>query len=148
MTQASNTSTPRGLGASSPSLTAARPAYQAYLILHVGFVVLPIVMGVDKFFDFLGNWDMYLAPLVPRLTHLDGHTFMMVVGVIEIVAGLVVAFRPRIGACVIVLWLCGIIVNLLLVPGFYDIAMRDFGLLLGALALQRLSREFGRHSAV
>ena len=60
---------------------------------------------------------------------------MMVVGVIEIVAGLLVAFRPRIGACVIVLWLCGIIVNLLLIPGFYDIAMRDFGLLLGALAL-------------
>jgi len=91
---------------------------------------------------------MYLAPIVPRLTHLDGHTFMMVVGVIEIVAGLLVAFRPRIGACVIVLWLCGIIVNLLLIPGFYDIAMRDFGLLLGALALQRLSREFGRHSAL
>jgi len=146
MTQASNTSTPRGLGASS-SLIAARPAYQAYLILHVGFVVLPIVMGVDKFFDFLCNWDMYLAPLVPRLTHLDGRTFMMVVGVIEIVAGLLVAFWPRIGACVIVLWLCGIIVNLLLIPGFYDIGMRDFGLLLGALALQRLSREFGRHSA-
>lgn len=126
------------------SLTSARPAYQAYLILHIGFTVLPIVMGVDKFFDFLGNWDMYLAPLVPRVTHLSDHTFMMAVGVIEIVAGLVVAFRPRIGACVIVLWLCGIIVNLLLIPGFYDIAMRDFGLLLGAAALARLSREFGR----
>lgn len=62
MTQASNTSTPRSLGVCSPSLITARPAYQAYLILHVGFVVLPIVMGVDKFFDFLGNWDMYLAP--------------------------------------------------------------------------------------
>jgi len=60
----------------------------------------------------------------------------------------VVAFQPRIGACIIVLWLCGIMVNLLLIPGFYDIAMRDFGLLLGALALARLSREFGRHPAV
>ena len=148
MAQTFNPSTPRLISASRASLTAARPAYQAYMILHVGFVVLPIVMGVDKFFDFLGNWDMYLAPLVPRLTHLDGHTFMMVVGVIEIVAGLLVAFRPRIGACVIVLWLCGIIVNLLLIPGFYDIAMRDFGLLLGALALARLSREFGRHPAL
>ena len=88
---------------------------------------------------------MYLAPLVPRLTHLDDHTFMMAVGVIEIVAGLLVAFRPRIGACVIVLWLWGIIVNLLLIPGFYDIAMRDFGLSLGALALVRLSWEFGRN---
>ena len=109
-------------------------------------------MGVDKFFDFLGNWDMYIAPLVPRLTHLDGHTFMMMVGgieivagLIEIVAGLLVAFRPRIGACVIILWLCGIIVNLLLIHNFYDIAMRDFGLALGALALVRLSREFGRN---
>ena len=144
MAQTFNASTARPMSASRAALTAARPAYQAYLILHVGFVVLPIVMGVDKFFDVLGNWDRYLAPFVPRLTHLDGHTFMMAVGVIEIVAGLLVAFRPRIGACVIVLWLCGIIVNLLLIPGFYDIAMRDFGLLLGALALARLSREFGR----
>jgi uncharacterized membrane protein YphA (DoxX/SURF4 family) len=139
---------PRAVATSSVPLSAARPAYQAYLILRIGFVVLPIVMGVDKFFDFLGNWDMYLAPLVPRLTHLDGHTFMMVVGVIEIVAGLLVAFRPRFGAFVIVFWLCGIIVNLLLIPGFYDIAMRDFGLLLGALALARLSREFGRNPVV
>ena len=123
-------------------------ARAAFAVLRVGFTVLPMVVGVDKFFDFLGSWDMYLAPLVPRLTHLDGHTFMMVVGVIEIVAGLLVAFRPRIGAYIIVLWLCGIIVNLLLIPGFYDIAMRDFGLLLGALALQRLSREFGRHSVL
>ena len=143
-----NLSTPRPISASLASPAAARPAYQAYLILHVGYVVLPIVMGVDKFFDILGAWDMYLAPLVPRLTHLDAHTFMMVVGVIEVVAGLLVAFRPRIGACVIVLWLCGIIVNLLLIPGFYDIAMRDFGLLLGALALARLSREFSRRPAL
>ena len=145
MIQALNPSIPLPISDSRPSLTAARPAYQAYLILHVGFVVLPIVIGVDKFFDFLGNWDMYLAPLVPRLTHLDDHTFMMAVGVIEIVAGLLVAFRPRIGACVIVLWLWGIIVNLLLIPGFYDIAMRDFGLSLGALALARLSWEFGQN---
>jgi hypothetical protein len=145
MTQASDTRIPRAFVPSYTSLRDARPAHQAYLILHVGFVVLPIVMGVDKFFDFLGNWDMYLAPLVPRLTHLDGHTFMMMVGGIEIVAGLLVAFRPRIGACVIVLWLCGIIVNLLLIHNFYDIAMRDFGLALGALALVRLSREFGRN---
>jgi hypothetical protein len=145
MAQTFNASTSQPISAARTSPTAARPAYQAYLILHVGFVVLPIVMGVDKFFDVLGNWDLYLAPLVPRLTHLEAHTFMMAVGVIEIVAGLLVAFRPHIGACVIVLWLCGIIVNLLLISGFYDIAMRDFGLLLGALALARLSLEFGRN---
>lgn len=143
MAHASDTTIPRATVSGAP-FTASRPAHQAYLILHIGFTVLPIVMGVDKFFDYLGNWDMYLAPLVSRVTHLSDHTFMMAVGVIEIVAGLVVAFRPRIGASVIVLWLCGIIVNLLMIPGFYDIAMRDFGLLLGAAALARLSREFGR----
>ena len=120
----------------------ARPAYQAYQILHVGFVVLPIVAGLDKFFHLLVNWDQYLAPLVTRVLPVSGHAFMLAVGVIEVAAGFLVAFRPRVGAYVVALWLWGIIVNLLLVPGFYDIALRDFGLSLGALALARLSREF------
>jgi hypothetical protein len=119
-----------------------RPAYQAYLVLYAGFVALPILAGVDKFFHLLVNWDMYLAPLATRLLPVSGHTFMQAVGVIEVVAGLLVAFRPRIGAYVVALWLWGIIVNLLLVPGFYDVALRDFGLSLGALALARLSEEF------
>jgi hypothetical protein len=127
---------------SQTSFAAARPAYQAYQILHVGFAALPILAGLDKFFHLLVNWDQYLAPLVTRVLPLSAHTFMLAVGVIEIAAGLIVAFRPRIGAWVVALWLWGIIVNLLLVPGFYDIALRDFGLSLGALALARLSREF------
>ena len=121
---------------------AGRPAYQAYLILHVGFAALPILAGIDKFSSLLVNWEQYLAPVVTRLLPVSGHTFMLAVGVIEVAAGLLVAFRPRIGAWVVALWLWGIIVNLLLVPGFYDIALRDFGLSLGALALARLSREF------
>jgi hypothetical protein len=118
-----------------------RPAYQAYVILYVGFVALPILAGLDKFFHLLVNWDQYLAPLATQVLPVSGHTFMLVVGVIEIAAGLLVAVRPRIGAYVVALWLWGIIANLLSVPGFYDIALRDFGLSLGALALARISAE-------
>jgi hypothetical protein len=121
---------------------AARPAYQAYVILHIGFAALPIIAGVDKFFGALVNWDQYLAPAVTQFLPVAGHTFMLAVGVIEIVAGLLVAFRPGLGAYIVAAWLWGIIVNLFLVPGFYDIALRDFGLSLGALALARLSQEF------
>lgn len=128
--------------ATGATVLAARPAYQAYLVLHIGFAVLPIVAGLDKFFHLLVNWDAYLAPLVTQVLPFSGHTFMLLVGVIEIVAGLVVAFRPQIGAYIVMLWLWGIVANLLLIPGFYDIALRDFGLSLGALALARLSREF------
>jgi hypothetical protein len=124
------------------SFVSGRPAYQAYQVLHVGFAVLPILAGLDKFFHLLVNWDMYLAPVVTRVVPMTAHSFMLAVGVIEIAAGLLVAVRPRIGAYVVALWLWGIIVNLLLVPGFYDIALRDFGLSLGALALARLSQEF------
>jgi hypothetical protein len=124
------------------STLAGRPAYQAYLTLLVGFAVLPVLAGLDKFVHLLVNWDQYLAPLVTRVIPVSAHTVMLAVGVIEIAAGLLVAVRPRIGAYVVALWLWGIIVNLLLVPGYYDIALRDFGLSLGALALARLSREF------
>ena len=124
------------------SSLASRPTYQAYLTLYIGFTVLPIIAGLDKFFHLLVNWDQYLAPLVTGLLPLSGHTFMLVVGVIEIVAGLLVALRPRIGAYIVMLWLWGIIVNLLLIPGAIDVALRDFGLSLGALALARLSQEF------
>ncbi len=125
----------------------ARPAYQAYLILHVGYVLLPIIAGLDKFSDRLVNWDMYLAPVVTKVTGLADHTFMMIVGAIEIAAGLLVAFLPRVGGYVVMLWLWGIILNLFLVPGFYDVALRDFGLSLGALALARLSREFAPNTS-
>jgi uncharacterized membrane protein HdeD (DUF308 family) len=112
------------------------------VILHVGFAVLPVIAGVDKFFHLLVNWDQYLASIVTQYLPVTGHTFMLAVGVIEIIAGLLVAIRPRIGALIVALWLWGIIINLLLVPSFYDVALRDFGLSLGALALARLSQEF------
>ena len=124
------------------SSVAARPAYQAYLMLLTGFAVLPIIAGFDKFFHLLVNWEQYLAPQATQILPVSGHTFMLAVGVIEIAAGLLVALRPQIGAYVVALWLWGIIINLLLIPGFYDIALRDFGLSVGALALARLSREF------
>ena len=114
-------------------------SHQAYSILHVGFTVLPIVAGLDKFLHILVNWDQYLAPVVTRLLPVNGHTFMLAVGVIEIVAGLLVWFKPRLGAWVVAAWLWGIIVDLLLVPGYFDVALRDFGLSLGALALARLA---------
>jgi hypothetical protein len=119
------------------------PAYQAYQILHAGFTVLPILAGLDKFFQLLVNWDQYLAPFAWTLLGGHGHTFMLVVGAIEVLAGLLVAFKPRIGAYVVALWLWGIIVNLLLIPGYLDVALRDFGLSLGALALARLSQVTG-----
>ncbi len=118
-----------------------RPAYQAYQILHLAFVAAPVIAGLDKFLQLLVNWDKYLAPQVAALLPASAHAFMLAVGAIEVVAGLLVAFRPRIGAYVVSLWLLGIIVNLLL-AGYYDIALRDFGLALGALALARLSREY------
>jgi hypothetical protein len=132
----------RGAAPSQTALYAKRPAYQAYLTLLVGFAALPVIAGLDKFFHLLVNWDQYLAPLATRIVPVTTHQFMLAVGVIEIAAGLLVASRPRIGAYVVALWLWGIIVNLFLVPGFYDIALRDFGLSLGALALARLSKEF------
>jgi hypothetical protein len=133
---------------SANSISTGRPAYHAYLILYVGFLVLPILAGLDKFFHVLVNWDQYLTPLVPQILSITAHNFMLIVGVIEIVAGLLVAFRPQIGAYVVALWLWGIIINLLLIPGYYDIALRDFGLSLGALALARLSREFACRSVL
>ena len=117
------------------------PTYQAWQLLHIGFTVAPIVAGLDKFFGLLVNWDQYLAPSIAALTPL-GNNLMVVIGVIEIVAGLVVALRPRFGGYLVAAWLGGIIVNLLLIPGYYDVALRDFGLLLGALALARLSEHF------
>ena len=120
------------------------PAYQAYQILHWGFVAAPVVAGADKFLGLLANWDKYLAPSFASLSPLSAHGTMMAVGVVEILAGLVVALRPRIGAYVVAAWLAGIVVNLLLVGGYYDVALRDVGLILGALALGRLSQTYER----
>ena len=121
----------------------ARPSRQAYRILRFGFTVAPMLAGLDKFFNLLVDWEKYLPGVVNRLVGGHGHVFMLVVGVIEIVAGLGVALRPRIFSYVVAAWLWGIIINLLLIPGFFDVALRDFGLSLGALALGRLSAEYG-----
>jgi len=139
-----NAGTTTGPGFGRASFLSARPACQAHLILHVGFAALPLLAGLDKFFHVLTDWDMYLAPVVARVLPVEGHTFMLAVGVIEIAAGLLVAFAPRLGAYIVAAWLWGIIINLLLAGGFYDIALRDFGLSLGALALARLSQDFDR----
>jgi hypothetical protein len=119
------------------------PAYQAFRILQVAFVLAPIIAGVDKFFGFLVNWDQYLAPTIAGMLPITAHTFMMIVGVIEIVAGGIVAMKPYYGGYLVTLWLWAIIVNLLMIPGHYDIALRDFGLSLGATSLARLSRRYG-----
>lgn len=123
---------------------ASNPTYQAYQILHIGFAALPILAGLDKFFHILVNWDTYLAPVIARISPIPAHSLMMVIGVVEIAAGILVAIRPRIGAYVVAAWLWGIIINLLLLSGYYDVALRDFGLSLGALALGRLGVEFDR----
>lgn len=118
------------------------PAYQAFCLLRIGFVVAPIAFGLDKFANVLVNWDLYLAPEFTDLFNAEAHTLMYFVGAIEIVAGLVVAFRPRFGGYLVAAWLGGIIVNLLLMADFYDVALRDFGLLLAALSLARLATVF------
>jgi hypothetical protein len=119
-----------------------KPSYQAYQILHVGFTVAPIVAGLDKFFGLLVNWDQYLPSVVNDVTGGYGHQLMLVVGVIEVIAGLGVWFKPKIFAYVVAAWLLLIIGNLLLIPGYFDVALRDLGLMLAAIALGRLSKEY------
>jgi uncharacterized membrane protein YphA (DoxX/SURF4 family) len=127
---------------SKSGIRSSSPAWQAYQILRIAFVVAPVVAGLDKFFHLLVNWDMYLAPVIANLSPIGGHGLMLLVGVIEIIAGIIVAVKPQIGAYIVALWLWGIIINLLLIPNFFDIALRDFGLSLGAIALARLSKEY------
>jgi hypothetical protein len=116
-----------------------RPARQAYGLMHFVFVLAPTVAGLDKFFHILTNWDQYLAPQIAHYSPIGGHNLMLVVGAIEIAAGLLVAVAPRIGGTVVGLWLLGIIGNLFLLGGYYDIMLRDFGLALGAFSLARLA---------
>jgi len=117
-------------------------AYQAYQILRIGFTVAPILAGLDKFAHLMVDWDKYLPATVNNMLGGHGHEFMLVVGVIEIVAGIGVFLKPKIFAYVVSAWLLLIIVNLLMIPGYYDIALRDLGLALGALALGRLSSTY------
>ena len=118
------------------------PSYQAYQILRLAFTIAPLIAGLDKFFHALVNWDQYLSPIIARMLPMPGHTFMLGVGAIEIAAGLLVAVMPVTGGVVVAAWLCGIILNLLTIPGYLDVALRDLGLAMAALALSRLATEF------
>lgn len=125
-------------------LSEREPGFQAYLMLRVAFAVAPIAFGLDKFFNVLTDWPHYLAPWINDIMPGSAQDFMHFVGVVEIVAGLVVAVRPRYGAPLVAAWLAGIILNLLTYSGFYDVALRDFGLMLGALTLARLAWHYDR----
>jgi hypothetical protein len=114
-------------------------ARQAYVMLRTVFTVAPVAFGLDKFFSLLADWEQYLAPWINDIVPGSAHQAMLAVGVIEILAGVLVAVRPAIGAYVVAGWLLGIIVNLISIGDYYDIALRDFGLLVGALALARLA---------
>ncbi|BCL18241.1 hypothetical protein [Streptomyces tuirus] len=118
------------------------PGYQAFVILRAGFTVAPILFGLDKFANLLVDWPAYLAPWINDIAPGSAQAAMYAVGAIEIVAGLVVALAPRFGGWLVAGWLAGIIVNLLTIPGYYDVALRDFGLLLGAVALARLAQRY------
>jgi hypothetical protein len=142
-----HSSAPRTRHTSRPAL--ADPAYQAFLALRTIFTVAPILFGLDKFTHLLIDWPIYLAPWIDGLVPGTAQQAMYAVGVIEIVAGIVVALAPRFGGWLVAAWLAGIIVNLLTIPGFYDIALRDFGLLVAAVALARLAAAYtpARHAS-
>jgi hypothetical protein len=130
------------VGVLAPDITS--PAYQAYLVLRTGFTILPILMGADKFLNALTNWEEYLAPMLPRAIGVTPELFMRGVGVIEIVAGLLVAAIPRYAGYVVMAWLWLIIGDLVLKGEYWDVAMRDLGLSLGAFALARLALSVHR----
>jgi hypothetical protein len=116
-----------------------KPARDAFRLLRTVFTIAPILFGLDKFTNLLTDWDLYLAPQIDDLVPGSAHQAMLIVGVVEILAGVLVAVLPRIGGCVVALWLAGIIINLLLIGDYFDIALRDFGLLVAAVALARLA---------
>ena len=122
--------------------TAADPAHQAFMLLRTVFTIAPIAFGLDKFANLLTDWPQYLAPWIDRIVPGTAQQTMYAVGVVEILAGVVVAVAPRIGGWIVAAWLAGIIVDLLTIPGFYDVALRDFGLLVGAVALARLAVRY------
>ena len=126
------------------ALTRTSPAFTAYSLLYFAYIVAPIVAGLDKAFHFLVDWNIYVSPAFARVVGGNVSGLMHGVGFVEVCAGLLVAAKPRIGGLVVAFWMWGIILNLLLIPGYYDIALRDFGLSMGALALSRLAAEFGR----
>jgi hypothetical protein len=144
MARTINPARPAAAGADLTDL--ADPAGQAFRILHTGFTVAPILFGLDKFTNLLTDWTQYVAPLFPGMLGISKQTFMYGVGAIEIVAGILVALKPRYAAYVVAGWLAGIILNLLLLGQYLDVALRDFGLFLAALALARLAQAHDRQA--
>jgi hypothetical protein len=130
-----------------PATVRADPRYQAFMLLRMGYTVLPLVMGIDKYFNALTNWPQYLADWIDNIIPGTAQQFMYVVGGVEILAAMIVAIRPRYGAYIVAAWLAGIIINLLSYGEWYDIAVRDFGLMLGALTLGRLASVYDRRRA-
>lgn len=118
------------------------PGYQAFWLLRIAYTVAPILFGADKFANLMVNWEKYLAPWIRHLSPLSATHTMHIVGIIEIAAGVAVALKPRYCAYVVAGWLAGIIINLLTYSGYYDVALRDFGLMLGALTLARLASRY------
>jgi hypothetical protein len=124
------------------------PAYRAFLLLRTVFTVAPVLFGLDKFTNLLTDWPHYLAPWLDAVVPGTAQQAMYAIGVVEIVAGIAVALAPRFGGWLVAAWLLGIIVNLLTFPGFFDVALRDFGLLVAAVALAQLATRYavGRHT--
>lgn len=118
------------------------PAYQAFWLLRIAFAVAPFLFGLDKFFNVLVDWEIYLASWINDIIPGNATDAMHLIGVVEIAAGIAVALKPRYGAYLVAAWLGGIIINLLTLSGYYDVALRDFGLLLGALTLARLASKY------
>lgn len=133
-------------GSAQPTAASHGGAHQAFLLLRTVFTIAPIVFGLDKFLGLLTDWDAYLAPWINDIVPGSAHQAMLAVGAVEILAGVLVAVRPAIGGYVVAAWLLGIIVNLVTMGEYYDVALRDFGLLVGALALARLATA-SRHTA-
>jgi uncharacterized membrane protein YphA (DoxX/SURF4 family) len=131
-----------GVATGAPAADLRDPRYQAFALLRIAFTVAPIAFGLDKFFNVMVDWPLYLAPWIDDIVPGSGQDLMYVVGAVEILAGVIVALKPRYGAYVVAAWLGAIIVNLLTRSGFYDVALRDFGLMLGALTLARLAAVY------
>lgn len=114
-------------------------------ILRWTYILVPILAGLDKFTEILTDWDKYLAPIVTDILPLEAQTFMYIVGVIEITAGVIVLLRPKIGSLIVALWLMSIVINLLLTGQYFDIAVRDATMAIGALSLYILMNSNEKH---
>jgi hypothetical protein len=141
-TQTATAPSPNRLGYESSRAQWSDARYQAFMLMRLTFTVAPIAFGLDKFWNQMVYWPKYLAPWINDIVPGNGQEFMYFVGAVEIVAGVVVLLKPRYGAYLVAAWLAGIVTNLFSYPGWYDVAVRDFGLMLAALTLARLASVY------